>query len=78
MTKSNNNQKIFQKKDREILQQKKDTKKESEKKKKRKLKEGTNSQGKRMNFGVKKVKESKKLFFFPWSKVFYQINEFKI
>jgi hypothetical protein len=71
MTKSNNNRKIFQKKDRVMLQQKKDTKKGVEKKRKRKLKEDTNSQGKKMNFGVKKAKESKKLFFFPWSKIFY-------
>jgi hypothetical protein len=71
MTKSNNNRKIFQKKNRVILQQKKDTKKKVEKKRKRKLKEDTNLPGKKMNFGVKKVKESKKLFFFPWSKIFY-------
>ena len=71
MTKSNNNRKIFQKKDRVILQQKKGTKERVEKKRKRKLKEDTNSPEKKMNFGVKKVKESKKLFFFPWSKIFY-------
>jgi len=71
MTKSNNSRKIFQKKGRVILQQKKDTKKEVEKKKKRKQKGGTNSQGKKMNFEIKKAKAPKKLFFFPWDKIFY-------